>query len=107
VWYLKKQTWTVVGAPSNARITEGISGWERVSDKIIEAKGCIVPDENFRTGRHARKIHEEGRRKTKLQRKRDCKGAHLLPSRCTPLSWGPTRSSWSPRGADVLAERTE
>ena len=34
-----EQTWTAVGVPTNARITEGISGWERVCDKIIEAKG--------------------------------------------------------------------
>jgi hypothetical protein len=33
VWYLMKKTWTIVGAPSNARITEGISRWERVCDK--------------------------------------------------------------------------
>jgi hypothetical protein len=39
-----EQTWAVVGAPSNARITEDISGWERVCEKIIEAKGCVVPD---------------------------------------------------------------
>ena len=41
------ETWAVVGAPSDARITEEISGWERVCDKIIEAKGTIVLDENF------------------------------------------------------------
>ena len=43
-----------------------------VCDKIIEAKGCIVPDENFRTGHRARRIHGEDERKTKL-RKRDRK----------------------------------
>lgn len=32
--------------------------------KNIEAKGCIVPDENFRTGDRARKIHGEGKLKT-------------------------------------------
>ena len=77
VWHLMRETWTVVGAPSNARITEDISGWERVCDKIIEAKGAIVLDENFRTGRRARKMHGEGDRKTKL-RKRDRKSTHLL-----------------------------
>jgi hypothetical protein len=30
VWCPMKQAWTAVGAPSNARITEDISGWERV-----------------------------------------------------------------------------
>ena len=39
VWHLMEQTWTVVGVPTNARITEDISGWERVCDKIIETKG--------------------------------------------------------------------
>jgi hypothetical protein len=77
VWHLMVETWTVVGAPSNARITEDISGWERVCDKIIEAGGTIVLDENFRTGRRARKMHGEGDRKTKL-RKRDRKSTHLL-----------------------------
>jgi hypothetical protein len=32
-----EETWMAVGAPSNARITEGIFGWRRVCDKIIEA----------------------------------------------------------------------
>ena len=71
------ETWTVVGAPSDVRMTEDISGWERVCDNIIEAKGTIVLDENFRTGRGARKMHGEGDRKTKL-RKRDRKSTHLL-----------------------------
>ena len=39
VWCFMIETWTVVGAPSDARITEDISGWERVCDKIVEAKG--------------------------------------------------------------------
>ena len=59
VWHLMLETWTVAGAPSNARITEGISGWERVCDKIIEAGVNIVLDENFRTGRRAQKMHGE------------------------------------------------
>jgi len=70
-------TWTVVGVPRHARITESISGWERVCGKIIEAKGTIVPDENFRTGRRARKMHGDGERKIKL-RKRYRKSTHLL-----------------------------
>ena len=87
VWHLMEQTWTVVGVPTNARITEDISGWERVCDKIIEAKGCIVPDENFRTGRRARKMHGEGGRKTKL-RKRDRKSTHLLDLPVHPALMG-------------------
>ena len=64
--------WTVIGAPSNARIAEDIAGWERVVDKIIEVKGCIVADEYFRTVRRMRRMHGEGDRKMKL-RKRDRK----------------------------------
>jgi hypothetical protein len=60
VWYLMKQTWTAVGVPSNERVTEGISGWERVCYKIIEAKACIVPYEDFLTGCRARKMRGEG-----------------------------------------------
>jgi hypothetical protein len=77
VWRLMIETWTVVGAPSDARIAEGVSGWERVCDKITEAKGTIVLEENFRTGRRARKMHGEGDRKTKL-RKRKGRSKHLL-----------------------------
>jgi hypothetical protein len=77
VWYLMEQTWTAVGAPSNARITGSISGWERMCDKIIEAKACIVPYENFRTGRRARKMRGEGELETK-HLKRDRKSTHLL-----------------------------
>jgi hypothetical protein len=72
------ETWAVVGAPSDARITEDISGWMRVCDKIIEAKGTVVLDENFfRTGRRARKVHGEGDRKTKL-RKREGRSKNFL-----------------------------
>ena len=75
LWELMLETWATVGAPSNAHVAEDIAGWEVVCDKIIEAKGCIVPDEFFfRTGHRARRIHGEGERKTKL-RKRDRKSA--------------------------------
>jgi hypothetical protein len=47
LWHLMEETWTTVRAPSDARIAEDIAGWEKVCEKIIEAKGCIVPDENF------------------------------------------------------------
>ena len=87
VWHLMMETWTVVGAPSNARITEHISGWERVCEKIIEANGTIVLDENFRTGRRARKIHGEGNRKTKL-RKREGKSTLSLALPIHPALMG-------------------
>ena len=56
-------------------------------DKIIEAKGTIVLDENLRTGRRARKMHGEGDRKTK-PRKRDRKSTHLLELPLHPVLKG-------------------
>jgi hypothetical protein len=85
------QNFTAVDTPSKSRITEGISGLERVCDNNIEAKGCIVSDENFRTGRRARKVHGEG-------------GAYCFTSKCTPHSWGATRTFWSPRVGGAAAE---
>ena len=92
-----EQTWTIIGAPSNARITEDISGWERVRNKIVEAKGCIVLDENFRTGRRARKMHGEGMRATKL-RKRDRKSTHASELPIPPFSKMGICDSYGVRG---------
>jgi hypothetical protein len=98
-----EQTWTAVGVPTNARITEDISGWERVCDKTIDAKGCIVPDENFRTGRRARKLHGKGERKTKL-RKRDRKIAHLFDLSEHPALMGAYEDLLGPEGDGAAAE---
>jgi hypothetical protein len=92
-----------VGAPSNARVTEDILGWERVCDKIIEAKDCIVPDKNFRTGRRAQKIHGKGGRKTKL-RKRDRKSTHLLHLRAHPALMGAYEDLLGSEGDGTAAE---
>ena len=75
-WYCMTSTWMKC-APTSDRIAEDIIKIVPMLDKIIEAKGTIVLDENFRTGRRARKMHGEGDRKTKL-RKRDRKSTHLL-----------------------------
>jgi hypothetical protein len=103
VWYLMEQTWEVVGAPSNARVTEEILGWEPVCERIIEAKGCSAPDENFQTGRRARKVHGEGGRKTKL-RKRDRKSTHLLHLPAHPALVGAYEDLLEPEGGGVAAE---
>ena len=83
VWSLMIETWTVVGAPSDARITEGISGWERVCDKIIEAKGTIVLDENSgpagARGRCTERATERQSSASATARARTC-----LSSLCTP-----------------------
>ena len=98
-----EQTWTVMGVPTNARITEDISGWERVCDKIIEAKGTIVPNENFRTGRRARKMRGEGERKTKL-RKRDRKSTHLRDLPVHLALMGVYEDLLGPEGGGAAAE---
>ena len=41
-------------APSSKRIVEDILVLDLVLDKIIEAEGCVVPDEDMRHGRRAR-----------------------------------------------------
>ena len=98
-----EQTWKVAGIPTNARITEDISGWERVCDKIIEAKGTIVPNENFRTGRRARKMRGKGERKTKL-RKRDRKSTHLLDLPVHLALMGAYEDLLGPEGGGAAAE---
>jgi hypothetical protein len=97
------ETWTFVGAHSVARITEDISGWERVCGKIIESKGTIVLDENFRTGRRARKMHGEGDRKTKL-RKREGRSKHLLELPIHPALKGDNEILMSLEGGVGTAE---
>ena len=65
-------------APRPEQIKEDIPGWERVNLKIIAAKGTMVPDENFRSGRRELRIDgkagpgRSARRETKA-RKRDRK----------------------------------
>jgi len=98
-----EQTWTVVGVPTNARITEGISGWERVCGITIEAKGTVVPDENFRTGRRARKMHGDGERKTKL-RKCDRKSTHLLDLPVHAALMGAYEDLLGPEGGGAATE---
>ena len=74
VFKLMKETWEHC-APTRERMEEDMLNWSRVCDKIIEAKGVMVPDMNFRSGR--RLLREDGKatapgelRKTKA-RKRD------------------------------------
>ena len=72
-------------------------------DKIIEAKGFIVPDENFRTGRRARKMHGEGERKTKL-RKRGYETTHPLDLLVHPALKGAYEDLLGPKGGGAAAE---
>ena len=58
VFKLMKETWEHC-APTRERMEEDMLNWSRVCDKIIEAKGVMVPDMNFRSGR--RLLREDGK----------------------------------------------
>ena len=58
VFKLMKDTWEHC-APTRERMEEDMLNWSRVCDKIIEAKGVMVPDMNFRSGR--RLLREDGK----------------------------------------------
>ena len=51
VWSSMRRTWEY--SPSSERIIQDITALPRVLKVIIEAKGCVVHDEFFRSGRRA------------------------------------------------------
>ena len=60
--------------PTLKSIKEDFEGWPRVNTKIREAKGAMVPDENFRSGRRVIRIDGKkaaGELRTTRARKRD------------------------------------
>ena len=54
---------TLEHAPSSARIIEDIEALPMVLDQIIEAQGCVVEDENLRSGRRAIYMRQDNKRK--------------------------------------------
>jgi hypothetical protein len=46
--------------PSSKRIVEDIQAFPRVLQKIIDAQGCVVPDEFLRSGRRERRLDDKG-----------------------------------------------
>ena len=68
-------------APSSERIIEDIERLPRVLEKIIDAKGCVVPDENFRHGRRYLSLRgEDCKKPIRRQRKSTNVGANFHPS---------------------------
>ncbi len=63
VWSTMTRCWSV--APTSDRIIEDVSKFRVVLEKIIEAKGCIVSDENFRSGKRYLKVNSEEECKVK------------------------------------------
>ena len=57
--WCKAETWMKC-APTSDHIVEDIVRIVPVLDKIIEAKGGVVPDECYRTGRRWRRVDNEG-----------------------------------------------
>ena len=53
-----RRCWTL--EPTSARIIEDITPLERVLHLIVDAKGCVVPDEATRHGRRARRADAPG-----------------------------------------------
>ncbi len=50
-----RRSWTL--EPTSSRIVEDVLAFQRVLRLIVEAKGCVVPDEATRHGRRARKAN--------------------------------------------------
>ena len=61
LWSTLVLTWE--HAPSSARIIEDIEALPMVLDQIIEAQGCVVEDENLRSGRRAIYMRQDNKRK--------------------------------------------
>lgn len=53
MWSSMVRCWNI--APDSERIIEDIEGFKTVLEKIVENRGCIVHDEDIRTGRRARR----------------------------------------------------
>ena len=67
VQHTMERVWQV--APTSERIVEDISCFHEVVKKIIEAQGCVVPDEFLRTGRRARRADDKGVCKVKPRKR--------------------------------------
>ena len=59
LWSCMFETWMKC-APTSDRIMEDILKIVPVLDRIIEAKGAVVPDEFYRTGRRCRHVDAKG-----------------------------------------------
>ena len=84
VWSTLDRVWKV--APTSAQIVADIDAFPDVLQKIVEAEGCVVPDEDLRRGRRARKADDSGNltgRLRKRQRKATQMDFDLHPD-CAP-----------------------
>jgi hypothetical protein len=80
VWSTMSRCWEI--APCSERIVQDISKFQFALEKIIEAKDCIVHDENLRSGSRYIKANNKGMCKNKpraRQRKNDVVPFQLHP----------------------------
>jgi hypothetical protein len=76
-----KKCWTM--EPTSERITEDILGLKDTLLKIIAADGCLVKDEDVRSGRRQQKLNGDG----------ECKGKTRKSQRISTLKERPTHPS--------------
>jgi hypothetical protein len=69
--------WTL--EPTSDRIVEDILGLPRVLDKIIEARGTVVPDEFLRSGRRQRRADGSELKRKPIKRQRKVTNTTLPP----------------------------
>lgn len=84
LWRTIVRCWEV--APSSAQIVDDILGLRRVLERIIEARGAVVPDLFFRSGRRARS-KDDSRELDGRKRARQRKETHtelVLHPDCLP-----------------------
>ena len=66
-------------APTSARICEDVKAFDRVLQCIVDAKGCVVPDEALRSGRRYVKLRGAGECKLKPRQSQRKATLHLPP----------------------------
>ena len=66
LWRSMERAWTV--EPTSARIVEDIQAFPRVLEKIIQRRGCVVPDEDLRTGRRCTALYRDDKELKKKPR---------------------------------------
>jgi hypothetical protein len=76
VFCTMKRCWEI--SPTSEQIKEDILGLPCVLKKIVEARGCVIPDENFRTGRRARSSSGKKLKKNASNRQRIATNTQIL-----------------------------
>ena len=76
VFRTMKRCWEI--SPTSEQIKEDILGLPCVLKKIVEARGCVIPDENFRTGRRARSSSGKKLKKNASNRQRVATNTQIL-----------------------------